>query len=58
MNEQKQEQWIELETEDGTLGMPLEMEKRIREEKRPVLSGEEQKRRVVSRLMSRLWEEN
>ena len=58
MKKQNNEQnWVRVETQDSALGLPLELADKLQEEKRPVQRSEEQKQRVVSRLMSRLWED-
>lgn len=58
MNEQNKKQtWVRVETEDGTLGVPMELLSEIQDERRPVQQSEDQKKRVVSRLMSKLMAE-
>ena len=59
MKEQSSKQnWVRVETEQGSLGATTEMLGKIRNGQQQEPQSEEQKKRVVYRLMSRLWEES
>lgn len=61
MEQKNKQQWVTVEAKNGdTVGITLDRLREAseaREENLPKTRSEEQKKRVVSKLMSRLWGE-
>ena len=55
---QNRKPWVMVETKSGAVGMPLDKLQEARGSSSPVTRSDEQKKRVVSSLMSKLWGEN